>query len=95
MLPAGLLARICSTRGLALGVGVENNRRGDMAVVMPRLEEAAVDVVFTHAPAASDVVTAPRVVGVTAERAETRMLDCFREGVPDHAAFWFVPFAVE
>lgn len=51
MLPAGLLARICSTRGLALGVGVENHRRGDIAVVMPRLQEAAVDVVFTHARA--------------------------------------------
>ena len=41
------------------------------------------------------MVTAPRVMGVTAERAETRKWDCFREGVPDHAAFWLVPFAVE
>ena len=82
-------------RALARGAGVELNRRGDVVVVMPRLEMAAVDVVVTHAPAASYVAAAARETGATAERAEDRKRDRFRRDVPDHAAFRFVPFAVE
>ena len=71
-------------RALARGAGVELNRRGDVVVVMPRLEMAAV--VVTHAPAASYVAAAARETGATAERAEDRKRDRFRRDVPDHAA---------
>ena len=33
--------------------------------------------------------------GWTAARAEQTNLERFGKGVPDHAAFWFSPFAVE
>ena len=74
---------------------VECNRRGDIVAVLPRLELAAVDVVVAHAPAPSYAAQAAATVGWTAARAEQRKRTRFRQDVPDHAAFTFVPFAVE
>lgn len=82
-------------RALAQGAGVEKTCRGDIVMVMPHLEMAAVDVVVMHAPAVSYVAAAARVTGATVERAETRKRDRFREDAPDHALFRFVPFAIE
>ena len=83
-------------RAIAGGQGVvENNRRGDIVAVLPRLELAAVDVVVTHAPAASYVAAAARAAGATAAQAEAKKRQRFKDDLPDHAAFRFVPFAVE
>lgn len=74
---------------------VEKNRRGDIVVILPRLQMAAVDVVVTHAAADSYVSAAARTSGATAARAESRKRARFQVDVPDHAAFRFIPFAVE
>ena len=74
---------------------VERNRRGDIVVVLPRLQMAAVDVVVTHACAATYVQRAAKETGATALRAEQRKRRRFVKDVPSHAAFRFVPFAVE
>ena len=97
---AGLLSALEPLyRALAWGAGVELNRRGDIVVVMPRLEMPVVDVVVvtpcTHAPAALYVAAVAWETGATAERAENMKRDRFRQDVLDHAAFRFVPFAVE
>ena len=62
---------------------------------MPRLELAGVDVVVAHASAKSYAGEAAKTARWTAERAERTKRTRFREGVPDHAAFRFVPFSVE
>ena len=70
--------------------------RGDVVAVLPRLELVAVDVVFAHASAKLYAAQAARTAGWTAARAEqTKRRMWFRKDVPDHAAFRFVPFAVE
>ena len=63
--------------------------------VLPRLELAAVDVVVAHASAKSYAAEAAKTAGWTAAKAERTMRTRFRKDVPDHAAFRFVPFAVE
>ena len=60
--------------------------------VLPRLELAAVDVVVAHASAKSYAAEAAKTSGWTAARAERTKRTPFRK---DHAAFRFVPFAVE
>ena len=74
---------------------VECQRRGDIVAVLPRLELAAVDVVVAHASAKSYAAEAAKASGWTAARAERSKRTWFRKDVPDHAAFRFVPFAVE
>ena len=63
--------------------------------VLPRLELAAVDVVVAHASAKSYAAEAAKTAGWTAARAEQTKRTLFSNYVPDHAAFRFVPFAVE
>ena len=70
-------------------------RRGDIVAVLPRLGLAAVDVVVAHASAKSYAAEAAKTAGWTAARAERTKRTRFRKDVPDHAAFRFVPFAVE
>ena len=82
-------------RTLAGGARVKNNRRGDIVVVMPRLEMAAVDVVVSHAPAPSYAAAAALGAGRTAARAEDRKRSAYRRDMPGRAAVRFVPFAVE
>ena len=74
---------------------VECQRRGDIVAVLPRLELAAVDVVVAHASAKSYAAEAAKIAGGTAARTERTNRTRFRKDVPDHAAFRFVPFAVE
>ena len=74
---------------------VECQRRGDIVAVLPRLELAAVDVVVAQACAKSFAAEAAKTSGWTAARAERTKQTRFRKDVPDHAAFRFVPFAVE
>ena len=74
---------------------VECQRRGDIVAVLPRLELAAVDVVVAHASAKSSAAEAAKTSGWTAARAERTKRTRFRKDVPDHAAFRFVPFAVD
>ena len=74
---------------------VECQRRGDIVAVLPRLELAAVDVVVAHASAKLYAAEAAKTSGWTAARAERTKRTRFRKDVPDHAAFRFVPFAVE
>ena len=74
---------------------VECQRRGEIVAVLPRLELAAVDVVVAHAPAKSYAAQAAKTAGWTAARAEWTNCTRFRQDVPDHAAFHFLPFAVE
>ena len=74
---------------------VECVRRGDIVAVLPRLELAAVGVVVAHASAKSCDAQAAKTAGWTAARAEQPKRTRFRKDVPDHAAFLFVPFAVE
>ena len=52
-------------------------------------------VVVTHASANSYAAQAAKTAGWTAARAERTKRTRFRNDVPDHAAFRFVPFAVE
>ena len=73
---------------------VENQRRGDIVAVLPRLELAAVDVVVAHASAKSYATQAAKTAGWTAARAERTKRTRFRKDA-DHAAFRFVPLAVE
>ena len=82
-------------RTLDGGVKVQNDRRGDIVVVMPRLQMTAVDVVVTHAPAASYAAAAAREAGATAVRAEGVKRSKYKRDVPGRAAIRFVPFAVE
>ena len=64
--------------------------------VLQRLELAAVDVVVAPASAKSYAAGAGNTTGWTAARAERTKRTRFRNDVPDHhAAFRFVPFAVE
>ena len=74
---------------------VECQRRADIVAVLPRLELAAVDVVVAQASAKSYAAQAAKAAGWTAVRAERTKRTRFRQDVPDHAAFRFVPFAVE
>ena len=74
---------------------VECQCRGDIVAVLPRRELAAVDVVVAHASAKSYAAEAAKTSGWTAARAERTKRTRFRNDVPDHAAFRFVPFAVE
>ena len=74
---------------------VKCQRRGDIVAVLPRLELAEVDVVVAHASAKSYAAEAAKTAGWTAARAEWTRRTRFRKDVPDHAAFRFVPFAVE
>ena len=74
---------------------IECQRSGDIAAVLPRLELAAVDVVVGHPFAKSYAAQTTKAAGWTAARAERTKRKRFRKDVPDHAAFRFVPFAVE
>ena len=74
---------------------VERQHRGDIVAVLPRLELAAVDVVVAHASAKSYAAQAAKTAGWTAARAKQTKRTQFMKDVPDHAAFRFVPFAVE
>ena len=74
---------------------VECQRRGDIVAVLSRLELAAVDVAVARASAKSNPAEAAKTAGWTAARAERTKRTRFRKDVPDHAAFRFVPFAVE
>ena len=71
---------------------VENQRRGDIVAVLPRLELAALDVVVAHVSAKSYTAEAAKTTGWIAARAERPKRTRFRKDVPDHAAFRFVPF---
>ena len=84
---------MCSdgSEGDALG---ECGKKTTVAVLL-RLELAAVDVVVAHASAKSYAAEAAKTAGWTAARAERTKRARFRNDVPDHAAFRFVPFAVE
>ena len=73
----------------------ECQRLGDIVAVLPRLELAAVDVVVAHATAKSYTDQAAKTAGWNAARAELTKRTQFRKDVLDHAAFRFVPFAVE
>ena len=68
---------------------------GDIVAVLPRLGLAAVDVAVAHASAKSNSAQAAKEPGWTAARAERTKRTRLRKDVPDHAAFRFVPFAVE
>ena len=74
---------------------VECQRRGNIVPILPRLEVAAVDVEVMHASAKLYAAQAAKTAGCTAARAEQTKRTRFRKDVPDHAAFRFVPFAVE
>ena len=74
---------------------VECQRRGDIVAILPRLELAVVDVVVAHASSTSYAAQAAKTAGWTAARAEQTKRTRFRKDVPDHAAFRFLPFAVE
>ena len=74
---------------------VECQRRGDIVAVLPRLELAAVDGVVAHGSAKLYAAQAAKTAGWTAARAEENKRARFRKDVPDHAAFHFLPFAVE
>ena len=74
---------------------VECQRRGDIVVVLPLPELAAVDIVVAHASAKSYAAQASNTAGWTAARAERTKRTRFSKDVPDHAAFMFVPFTVE
>ena len=74
---------------------VECQRRGDIVAVLLRLALAAVDVMVAHAPAKSYAAQAAKTAELTAARAEQTKHARFRKDAPDHAAFRFVPFAVE
>ena len=87
---------------LQVGVGTPGGteivvfqRRGDIVAVLPRLKIAAVDVVVAHASAKSYAAEAAKTSGWTAARAERTKRTRFRKDAPDHAAFRFLPFAVE
>ena len=73
---------------------VECQHRGNIVAVLPRLELAAVDMV-AHASSKSNAAEAAKTAGWTAARAERTKQTWSRKDVPDHAAFRFVPFAVE
>ena len=62
---------------------------------MPRLRMVAVDVVVSHAPAASYHARAARETGFVAGLMERRKRAKFAKDVPSHAELHFVPFAVE
>ena len=68
---------------------------GHHRAVLPRLELAAVDVVVAHASAKMYAAQAAKTAGWPAARAEQTKRTGLRKDVPDHAAFRFVPFAVE
>ena len=53
------------------------------------------DVVIAHASAKSYAAQAAKEAGWTVARADQTKQARFRKDVPDHAAFRFVPFAVE
>ena len=74
---------------------VECQRRGGIVAVLPWLELAAMDVLVAQASAKSYAAQAAKTAGWTAARAERTKRTRFRKDVPDHAAFRFVPFAVE
>ena len=74
---------------------VESTRWGDIVALLPRLELAAVDVVVAHASTKSYATQAAKTAGWTAARAEQTKRTKFRKDVPDHAAFRFVPFAIQ
>ena len=63
--------------------------------MLPRLQLAAVDVVVAHACLKSYAGQVAKTAGWTAVRDEETKRTRFRKDVPDHAAFRFVPFAVE
>ena len=73
----------------------ECQRRGEIVADLLRLELTAVDVVVAHVSAKSNAAEAAKTLGWTAARAERTKRTRFRKDVPDHAAFRFVPFAVE
>ena len=62
--------------------------------VLSHFEHAAVDVVVAHASADSCAAQAAKEAGWTVTRAKRTELQRLRKGVPDHAAFRFVPYAV-
>ena len=70
---------------------------GDIVAVLPRRDRAAVDVVVAHAYAKSYAAQAAKESGWTTStaRAERTKRTRFRQDVLNHAAFWFVPLAVE
>ena len=74
---------------------VKYQRRGEIVAALPQLVLAAVDVVVAHASAKSYTAQAVKTAGWTATRAEQTKRTRFGEDFPDHAALWFVPFAVE
>ena len=63
--------------------------------LLPRLELVAVDAVVAHASVKSYAAQPAKTAGWTAARAEQTKRTRFRNDVQDHAAFLFVPFAVE
>ena len=73
----------------------ECQRRGDIVAVLQWLDLVAVDVAVAYASAKSYSAQAGRAAGWTAARAEQTKRTRFRKYLPDHAAFRFVPFAVE
>lgn len=76
---------------------MENDRRGHIVVVTPRLEMAAVDVVVSYAPAPSFAAAATLAAGKIATRAEDRQRSAVRRDMPGRAPIRVVPpaFAVE
>ena len=74
---------------------MECQRQGDIVAVLLRFELGPVDVVVAHASAKSYAAEAAKTTGWTAARAELTKRTRFRKDVPDHAAFRFVPLAVE
>ena len=82
-------------RALAGKGMVECQRWGDIVAVLPRLELVAVDVVVAHASSKSYAAHAAKTEGWTAASADQTKRTRFWKAVPDHAAFRFVPFAVE
>ena len=74
---------------------VECQRRGDIVAVLPRYALAAVNVVVAHASVKSYAAQAAQRAGWAATRAEQTKRTWFRQDVPDHDAFLFVPYAVE
>ena len=68
---------------------------GVMVAVLSPCVLAAVDVEVAHAFATTYAAQAARKAGWTAARAERTKRTRFSKDVPDHAAFRFVPYAVE
>ena len=87
--------RLCLLLPIGGGASLPGPGREDIAAVLPWLELAAVGVVVAHVSGNSCAAQAAKEAGWTAARAERTKRARFRKDVPDHAAFRFVPLAVE